>query len=350
MAIVPFDVATCPECGASMRSDKAIEGSDAVIYPELSRANLLRMRGQYREAIDLCLATLKRYPNNATLHTLLGDIYAEQDDLDQASQWYELALDLDPESATDQHKLAAIRERQRVKESANSIESLGIPAKRPNVPLFAILSIGTVLLVGVIAYMIGQGAQPHRQAQILAPVSAPSTSPGSTDTQLESSTSPVVQREAQVDRELVSLVRQRSPSSGNLGSILTDPRSHIAIVTYYVGANEDERRVGAELARTLLEQNGDTLIVTLRAIRDDRVGYMADVPRSRYNDLLSGTVPMTGDAWISHILTNEWPTQETTQPQVETPTNPSTNGGSVPDQTSPSTTAGGPSFTPLLGH
>jgi hypothetical protein len=346
-ANVPSDLSTCPECGATLSSDQAIDTSDSMIYPELSRANLLRMRGDYSGAEDQCLGILKRYPNNAAVHTLLGDLHAEQDDLEQAAQWYELAIDLNPHSESDRQKLEAVRERQRLKDSASSVESLKLPEPHNNIPLFAGVSVLAVAVVGLIAYFVGLGVQPKTaRSPVVAPVEAPSSETPS-NTEAAATTPPsATRREPQVDRELSALVSQRSTAGGNLLSVLTDPRRNIVTVTYQVGPNEDPKRVGAELGRTVLDQSQETLIVTLRAVRQDRIVYMADIPRSRYNDVLSEAYAANPDAWIDSMVTNEWPTLTApVAPPAEQPVQP--DGGTIP----PTSTNGAgttPDFTPPL--
>ncbi len=52
-------------------------------------------------------------PDNVSAHSLMGDIYADQGRLDDAIQWYCLALDLDSDSMADRQKLAkAIEDRK----------------------------------------------------------------------------------------------------------------------------------------------------------------------------------------------------------------------------------------------
>lgn len=350
-----MDVSTCPECGALIRSENAIEGSDVAIYPELSRANLLRMRGEYSAAEEQCLSILKRYPNNVTVHTLLGDIHAEQGNLETAAQWYELAADLDPQSTTIQQKLRVVEERYRQKEAADSVQSLGLSDGRNNIPLFATVSVVVVFLVGLIAFFIGQGMQERpRNSVVEMPISASDqgTEPTTGGTAAQATTGGL-QRLPQADLDLQSLVTQRSTVGGNLIALQIDPRNRIVTVTYQVGSNDDEKRIGAELARTVLEQNSEVAIVTLRAVRDDSIAYMADVPRSRYNDLQSGAYNTTPDAWIQHIVTNEWPS--VVQPSSSAPAPvPPTGENSTPPATTPPPAADGdttgPEFLPPLNR
>lgn len=112
-AEIPDTSVFCLECGARIREDTTdslyAEGSDREVYPEIARANLLRMQGEYEQAIEICLNILRRYPSNETAHALLGDIYADQGKLEDAIQWYELLVDLAPNNAVYSAKLMNLR-------------------------------------------------------------------------------------------------------------------------------------------------------------------------------------------------------------------------------------------------
>src|SRR5205823_10007351 len=64
----------------------------------LARANLLRMRGQWADAVERCTEALRADPHNPAAHSLLGDIYENQGRVDKAIHWYQLALEQNPES------------------------------------------------------------------------------------------------------------------------------------------------------------------------------------------------------------------------------------------------------------
>ena len=131
-AMIPAGAEYCPECGAPIVDDLA-EGSDTAVYPELARANLLRMRGEYKVAEDICLAILRRHPNSATANTLLGDICADRGDLKQAADWYDMALDITPDSESDRRKLEAMRRRIKEHEAAEAAKHLGLPESKPKI-------------------------------------------------------------------------------------------------------------------------------------------------------------------------------------------------------------------------
>lgn len=70
----------------------------------LTQANLARIRGQWTEAIEICVAILRAEPGNADAHSLLGDINRDQGALDEACQWYRMAADIRP-NGSDAAKL-----------------------------------------------------------------------------------------------------------------------------------------------------------------------------------------------------------------------------------------------------
>ena len=89
-------------------------------YTLLAQANLLRMRGRWDEAVDKCMAALRLAPQNASAQSLLGDIYENQGRLDDAIQWYRMALDVNPDSPADSLKLDRLLEaKQRVLTAAH---------------------------------------------------------------------------------------------------------------------------------------------------------------------------------------------------------------------------------------
>lgn len=79
-------------------------------YALLAQANLCRMRGQWQDATQKCMQVMTLAPNNASAQSLLGDIYDNQGFLDDAIQWYRMALDVQPDSPADRLKLSRLLE------------------------------------------------------------------------------------------------------------------------------------------------------------------------------------------------------------------------------------------------
>lgn len=81
---------------------------EAGIGALLARAHLLRMRGQWDEAVAACTEALRRVPHSATACALLGDIYEAQGKLDIAMHWFGMAVEFDPGNRADRAKLDRI--------------------------------------------------------------------------------------------------------------------------------------------------------------------------------------------------------------------------------------------------
>lgn len=71
----------------------------------LTEANLLRLRGQYDEAIGNCMRILGLDPADAGAHSLLGDIYHAEGNDREALGWYKLAVQMNPANVSDRKKL-----------------------------------------------------------------------------------------------------------------------------------------------------------------------------------------------------------------------------------------------------
>lgn len=324
---VPGDARVCPECGAPL-----VPGARADIpqdvHHELARANLLRVRGEFDAAEELCIAVLRRYPNSAPTHTLLGDISDDKEDLDQAERWYDLALDLDPESAGDRRKLEDVRARRNATDAQTTVDQIGLPPRRP-IPWFNIGLAGFALLSFVGAAYVGfarkdtQKPNPTVTTSVQAPTDAlaadkpevitppEATVPEAVTPKVEPAPTAIIPPPgAQEDETIRGLLAQRSPVGANLIAVQNDPRAKVLTLTFSFRTDEDHRHIAAELGKSALEQNLETQVVVLRGVKDGKLSYVTDLPRTRYADTLSevwqqdnANVP---EAFKGYVLTNEW--------------------------------------------
>jgi tetratricopeptide (TPR) repeat protein len=289
------------------------------LYPELARANLLRMRGDYKGAIDQCLSILKRMPEDLDAHTLIGDIYSESGDLVQSAQWYDLALELDPSSHALRSKLEAVRERAQHKEIAETAEQLGLPTDGPRMAIYSAVIVILIVVIGITAYLLGQRHPVAKRSPLHISINAPGIPDRPTDAPnadgddtsgaLDSSASAAgAGYLPQEDRTLTLALSQRDPLGSHIMSAMSDPRTKLLTINYSVRADEDVRKIGAELARSSFDQAPDAMTITVRATRDDKLVYVADVSRDKLNDAVANNESQGGssDAWISGALSYEW--------------------------------------------
>lgn len=279
-AMIPGGADFCPECGAPAVEDFG-EGSESAVYPELARANLLRMRGEYKQAEEICLAILRKHPNSGTANTLLGDICSERGDLRQAAEWYEMALDLMPDSASDQAKLEHIRRRIKEHETASTAKQLGLPESRPKIGLWVGSILVFVALVAATAFLLGERTQARRSkpSEVLVPVTVPPVANRETppDTKLEEPAVPVT----------VPLLDRIKAAAGEdarrLVAAARVPETMAVLLTATVAPGEDARQVGVRLARLILPTVSDAPSTTVIGIRDGKLVYFGTMTREKFD-------------------------------------------------------------------
>jgi tetratricopeptide (TPR) repeat protein len=242
---------------------------------DLARANLLRIRGDYQGAEALALSILKRDPESITGHTLLGDINVEKGDLEQAQQWYELALDLDPTSAADVQKLAAVETRIAERDAARTAERLGLPSAKNNL-VVALVGLGLfVVLVGLIAYLLGQQFQRQRDRAptFQTVMEAP---PGQVEPPEPVPPAPVVRTE-----EERALMAALGLAGERVAAVEVDPRDRALRLTLSLQGTEDSASLSQETGRLALEASPESPRATVRVLREGALVYVADVVRGQ---------------------------------------------------------------------
>lgn len=317
----------CQLCGASLGDAKeASEGSDVEVYKELAHTNLLRMRGQYKDAIQVCLGILKKYPNNATAHTLLGDVHAEMNELSQAAEWYEMALDLNPKSEADKQKLASVKKRIQEKERAQTAEQIGLAeAKQPKPGLYIGLAAAAIVVVGAGSFFLGQMMNQKPKPAVTKPVTvggsekpvedAPVPTDKASETEKTQDPSPAAdppQPQAAAgpsgpDRTILDFLKARGANSMGVFAVVEDPRSrHLVVMAETSGG--DPVSAGGRIAADVFELVSQVDKVTVKLIQGGSAVYMADAARSDYDTAKAALTEgqTIGDAAAS-FLTNTWP-------------------------------------------
>ena len=162
-AEIPDDSLFCCICGAKLDSMNASLSAKDLPSLEylLAQANLFRMQAKWEEAEKKCIEILRKDPNNYDAHSLLGDIYRDQGRYEDAAQWYQLALDLNPESQKEPEKLAQLKELCAKNQSSMDEESsiildrtqriIGIT---PSVWLKGLTVMSVVFMVIVVVFLI----------------------------------------------------------------------------------------------------------------------------------------------------------------------------------------------------
>ena len=331
---------------------------------DLAKANLMRMRNDFRKAEEICINILRTYQKSAATHTLLGDIYSDQGRLEQAAHWYELSLDLDPNSWAEKQKLDDIREQIKERDHISSAQTLGLDEVGAVRPAWIVLGVASFLFISYgVFYVIRHGhlggsndqpvvktpinaipdnVDPKRElvaSNTVAGVAPPASSPvdGLTSGNAVTGNAPIT-GSSKDDKDLELTVREKSDFGDNLVSLVTDPRTQTVFLTYMVGPKDNERIIGTNLAKTLFDTTSDPETVTIRAMRFEKLLFMADVPRDRYNETLTEDWKKKAAnemAWVDYVITNEWPEKS----GKVTPPPPGPEGDNPPAASSPPTAA-----------
>jgi hypothetical protein len=306
------------------------------------------MRGDIDAAEKLCLSILKRYPNEPEAHVLLGELCQDRGDWQRAVEWFELAVDLNPNSPADQAKLDEARKHIEETETAETVEQLGLPEHNSKSHLATALVAGIVILAAIAAFatnkMQNRSGPPPVNSEVVAPTPDADTdgaakdannTDNSTQTPKPDHTTPLE------DRTLLALLQKRSEEGDKVTGIVKDPRYQTVTISYDVPSDGDPRKIGATLAKDALDQDPDALVVTVQGSSNSQVVYTADATRLKLQEIEasnSGSDDKSDpDAWIAKLLQNEWTPQSgpKDKPKDKDSTTPSST-----DDTTPATTSG----------
>jgi len=319
----------CSECGAAVSaSETRTELSPADIESRLAAANLHRLRGQYAEATDECTSILKLAPESPDVHCLLGDVYADQNNVEEAMRWYQMAAEIDPESKACADKL---------EELARKLADIN--AARGRTSWFDRFVIGenfessiriiTFTSAGFAALLIAFGLAalfsqktPHRGGGVSGPLEQVDRAPVNRKPLVVPPTSAGAGNSSQVrtayEEHLLYQITSAEPvQTGHIAvtGARLDPRTQALTITFRNASNSLDRsetilNAGA-LARAGFSLSEDIALVILRclAVVPDSSGhdgmtlvFIGDIPRQSLASLEANAPPEQ----IQAVLQQPW--------------------------------------------
>jgi hypothetical protein len=251
------------------------------------------MRGNFKEAEELCLAILHQFPHNLSANILMGDIATEQGALDQAVEWYELALDIEPDNASLKAKLEAAQSKKEDSTTQSIVQELGLPPEKPKTVTIAITSIVGILAMALLAWFAYKAASRTRDDGGLdKPVVITTGGGGGVSTTGNTDTTggnekPNQAPSSEEDATLTKLIASKATESAFFVDARFDLMSDGITITYNAPQDKDEREIGVKLATESFGIVKDGMSreirqVTLRALRDKKVFYTAIVKKDAY--------------------------------------------------------------------
>lgn len=276
----------CPRCGAGAPAMGSPDAHDTQVTSLLVSANLLRTRRQFEEAEEVCKDALAIAPADAGAHSLMGDIFMNQNRYKDAALWYQMALDLEPGSASVKSKL----ERADTLLKADSLRARApLPGAQPDpqgkLDTFVqsagfgslrniILIVGVCLFViAVLAAVVSRARDrqtrippsqtlPATEAPVTGPSTASSSAPATTASPLapgRSAAPPTGQQASTPEapsgqvvapravEEQFAQALQRSGVFGDrkmdLRGVVADPRSNRMFITVHVAPQTDQKTI-----------------------------------------------------------------------------------------------------------
>jgi hypothetical protein len=317
MAAVPGE--GCGELECPMVNPDPVVGGDAEVYPLLAKANLHRIRGEYPEAKAVCLSILRRLPGNFSAHHLLGDIASEQGESDQAIEWFELALDLQPDNTQVHEKLKKLGDSKANQEAAEAAAMLGVPKTKTKVRAFAIASAVFVVAVGALAFWAGKlttvgtynkpiqlGGNPKSEpesppsALLETNASTAASKPASEPEQAPPVSAVTSSPKPNVDQQTLDKVKPLK-EGGRVVDAQKDVRTGMVMLTCTGAKTEDLAAIAVSLGIDALKALEDCPKITIRFTSDGEVIYVSDLARADVD--AAGENPENPKS----LLKNEWP-------------------------------------------
>ncbi len=259
--------------GASSSYDRSTFEGD------LARINVLRLRGDFDGAKELCRALLFHKPESEQAHALMGDLSLESGEYREAADWYEMAASHAPDSANLKRKADLARRRVEETEALDTARRMGIPATRGKMHLFAGAMLGLVVIVSLIAFTIG--GQLGREGKVqtindplmLSP--APAPGPDSPDApKIEGFKLP------SSDQSVLDKLKSSSTLGSRILLAYRDPRGPMLVVSLEAPPGEFTKVALSTDAATLLAENTDVQAVGLRYLRGGEPLAMARLLRA----------------------------------------------------------------------
>lgn len=268
---VPEGSAFCPYCGAKVSEPEPgalPEALEDPTYGALAHANLLRLRGDWNAAREKTVAVLREYPNSGTAHSLMGDIFADQEMDEDAAQWYRMALELEPENAADKRKLATVEARLAEKEAAEKPDA----AEEDAPPAFSGFRVAAWAAGAFLVLVIGLGLwlnQTSPRAPVEAPPAPRATEPLPPETRTPGAATRPESPEPAAPHEPAAPETQPEPGSTvpeSAPPVVAEPHEthgEAGLRAQLANMEPTLARAGLSLADLQIDPRSQTLMVTL---------------------------------------------------------------------------------------
>jgi len=331
--ILDDDVRHCPKCGRGLGANTPSTGHD--ISTLLTSANLHRIRSEWDKAIADATEALRLDPKNPDITSLIAGVYEERGMLDEALVWYQMALELKPDSDADKARMDAISAKIAAKRKAAGTDSFRVFEKRTK--LWAAV-LGSVFVIVVVLAMFSLFPH-HKQAHPVRPIhpssahssvnvyamksgsseqAAPhlgmSDSGKSTSTASESGGSLRIPAEVYIRSEIAN-AQDVSETGASVDDVVVDPRIADVIVTFSVpikgNITKDQiLRAAVAISRKTFQINPEVKFVTARCVittggpKGVQIAFIGDIARVTLESLPANTTDQQAATYFTRVFWN----------------------------------------------
>ncbi len=326
--VLDDDVRFCPKCGRDLAPDARVSKRDgANVESLLASANLHKIRSEWEEAIADTTDALRLDPRNPDIASLLGDIYVEREMPDEALVWYQMALDLNPDSEPDRQRLDKLSREMTARRREEGTGSFKAFERQTKVWTMSLAAAFVLLVVLALAVTLLKGkaheapvpkptgsrgtriSSPTGSALPYGPRVAPeSSNPSAGPTDSSSMRTPA---EAGV-RTGLSATQSVSDMGITIDDVIADPRSGVVIVTFsvpYKGfvSKEQITRAAVAVARGVFALRQDASFVTARCMvqpggSKPQIAFVGDTARQSIEALGENAT----DQQLAAAFTRPW--------------------------------------------
>lgn len=327
--ILDDDVRHCPKCGSDLAPDTCAQQLPSTdITSLLASANLHRIRAEWDHAIADSTDALRLDPRNPDIASLLGSIYEERGMIDEALVWYQMALEMNPDSVPDQERLDRVSKLILAGRKRGREESFRVFERRTKIWAWALGAVFVVVVVlAIVSTLIRgkPGEAPYskpvatarsRRAPIIEPGgSLPKGPPVGSDTLAPPAAGASFARtpgESYIRSEL-STSQGVIETGATVDDVIMDPRSIVASVTFaipfkVVVTREEITRAALAVARKTFDLSRDVKFVTVRCViqvggtQGTLIAFVGDIARQSVDAL----GPTAGTDQLAAVFTHPW--------------------------------------------
>lgn len=327
--ILEDDVNFCPKCGKDVTAGTS-SPARLDVGALLTSANLHRIRAEWVDAIADATEALRLEPRNPDIASLLAGIYEEQGKLEDAEIWYQMALELNPDSAADKTRLERITGLLADKRKGTRTDSFRAFEKHTRLwaGLLGGVFLALILLATAIFLIRKQSTnalnvakkpvqtrihQPYAGHLPSSPSSSVTTTESSTASQPAGSSSLRTPGEAYIRSEIAGAENVRQ-AAASVDDVIADPRSNVTYVTFSVPAKggiltkDEVLKAALAVAGKTFDINSNVKWVTARCLvsingpQGTQIVFIGDVSRQSVAALPANATI----AQISAIFASPW--------------------------------------------